>query len=258
MGKYYTVEVLPTIPATIQHAGDAADTHVLFDWTAFDVPKGSSKLLGITALIRGKDGRDSTMADIEFVFAKTQNGVVPITLGDEYATVDTPGWFNNVIGRQYMKYNNNGTLSDFSDGDLEYMNVGTTATLSPSTNAELVLTGESDSGTNVGYDKLYIAAIAKGAFSFTSNVFTTGTVEGDDGSISEIVVDNDSGGSPNAHSVFAIGDVVANEGGITLGTLSKVEAAKLTFESGMTGGDLADSQEIYNLNPIRLILSFER
>ena len=47
MGKYHTVDVWPTIPASVQHAGAAADTHVLFDWTAFNIPRGSNKLKAV-------------------------------------------------------------------------------------------------------------------------------------------------------------------------------------------------------------------
>ena len=53
MGKYFTVEVKPTIPnvAAGQHAA-FADNDLLFDWFAFDVPKGTSFIKQIVLEVR--------------------------------------------------------------------------------------------------------------------------------------------------------------------------------------------------------------
>ena len=41
---YFTVEVVPTITADTQAAA-FANQDLLFDWAAFDVPKGASRLV---------------------------------------------------------------------------------------------------------------------------------------------------------------------------------------------------------------------
>ena len=42
MGKYFTVEVKPTVTASKQHLGGFTAGDVLFDWTEFEIPKGLS------------------------------------------------------------------------------------------------------------------------------------------------------------------------------------------------------------------------
>ena len=171
---YFNVTVKPTIDVAALVAGDIDDAEILFDWSGFDVPKGASRLIGITVLYRGKNGADYAPTDFELFWAKGEKHtgssglLTPITLGDDGAAVDTPGWFHLVQGKTYVDASN-GT----NDGDLLYGNVITVPNVSggvaaassidgfPNTSG-LVLQGEPDSGTNVGYDKLYVAAIAKG------------------------------------------------------------------------------------------------
>ena len=47
MGKYFTVTVKPEIAASKQDDGAFADGDLVFDWTAFNIPKGPAKLLNI-------------------------------------------------------------------------------------------------------------------------------------------------------------------------------------------------------------------
>ncbi len=71
--KYFTVEVKPTIDTVAigQHAA-FANGDVLFDWMAFQVPRGPAKLIGVTAEIRPKGDAGSTVNKfpLELVFAK--------------------------------------------------------------------------------------------------------------------------------------------------------------------------------------------
>ena len=43
MGKYFTVEVKPTIAASKQNLGAFSANDVLFNWTEFDIPKGAAR-----------------------------------------------------------------------------------------------------------------------------------------------------------------------------------------------------------------------
>ncbi len=76
MGKYFTVEVKPTIPASHQAAGSAAYAadDVLFDWEAVQVPRGANKLVSATLIMRGTDGATQTPRDIDIYFAKSIDG----------------------------------------------------------------------------------------------------------------------------------------------------------------------------------------
>ena len=99
--KHFTVEIKPTIPGERQAAGSAAysDNDVLFDWEAFQIPKGAARLLSIAIIMRGKDGGAQESKDIDFFFAKTVDGVAPATLGNSNGTASAaPVVANHMIG----------------------------------------------------------------------------------------------------------------------------------------------------------------
>ena len=258
MGKYFTVEVKPTISVAGLAAGNFSDTEVLFDWHGFDVPKGASKLIGITAKVTGKNGVDYTMADIELFWAKSIAGNAPGTLGDDGAIVDTFGWFPNILGKTYLD-----ASSGSSDGDLIMGNImaaaapgggtlgGSQAVNLPIRNM-LVLEGEPETGTNVGYDKLYVAGIAKGTHNWGAS---TMTVNGTMVTTSPTLTVADL--SPVLSGVGP-GDVLRDEDGLLFGTVKSVDSAtQITMEDNLVAASSND-KVVYNTCPITLILSFER
>ena len=87
MGKFFTVDIKPTITASKQHLGAFDDGDVLFNWTAFNVPKGANRLIDAAFIIRGTDGATQTFAST-LLFAKTLNGNAPDSLGTIHATAD--------------------------------------------------------------------------------------------------------------------------------------------------------------------------
>ena len=54
--KYFTVEVKPDIDADLLGAAALADDDVIWSWWPFQIPKGSSRLLNVTARVAGTDG----------------------------------------------------------------------------------------------------------------------------------------------------------------------------------------------------------
>ena len=98
MGKYFNVTVKPPIAVAALAAGNITDAEILFDWHGFDVPKGASRLIGITCLYTGKNGVRYAPTDYELFWAKSNaDGTAPGTMGDDGAAVNTFGWFNNII-----------------------------------------------------------------------------------------------------------------------------------------------------------------
>ena len=285
MGRHYDVTVKPTIKASKQHAGAFAAGDVIFDWTAFNIPKGAARLLNTVALIRGTDGADQAVADLELFFAKSIDGVAPSTLGDLNAAVDTPGWFNNLIGMQFFDVSSNNIGSS---NDLVYMSMFQSG--SRGGGPDLVLQGEADSGANVGYDTIYVAGIAQGAFSFSTAVETTAAE--DVSALSTAIIggtsalDNGSGGTAANLNKFVVGDILHAEDDIILGEISALTANTITFrhdgvnqlhgngnllyevpddltawkiQNGAgAAGDLADGDEIYNVHPITLRFGLEK
>ena len=104
MGKYFTVEVKPTIPtvASGQHA-EFADDELLFDWYAFDVPKGTCRLLHIDQEVRPKGDSGSTVNefDLDLLLAKAnQDGTAPSSIGtvNSAALGSAVNLSNNMMG----------------------------------------------------------------------------------------------------------------------------------------------------------------
>ena len=225
MGKFFTVEVNPTITASKQHAAAFAAGDVLFDWTSFQIPKGSARLLSTIATVRGTNA--STLGDLnDPVDTATATGS------------STTGWFRNIIGYQFFDASAQGMGS--SD-DLVYMNT----IQSPGNGGvgNLVLTGEPESGDNVGYDTIYVAGISQGALDFSTT-------------------DKGSNDDPDADLIFQPGDVIHTGTDDALGTIQSIAAfgsskQDITLTSGFDV-DVADNEELYNLNPIKLIFSFEK
>tara|TARA_R100000458_G_C8237539_1_gene217456 strand:+ start:36 stop:818 length:783 start_codon:yes stop_codon:yes gene_type:complete len=257
--KYFDVTVKPTVKASKQHAGAFSAGDVLFDWTPFQIPRGSARLLNTFVTVRGVDGADQGAKDIELFFAKSIDGNAPSTLGDSNDPVDSSGWQNNLIGYQMLDHSSNSTGS--SD-DLVYITTLTSG--SRGGGPDVVLTGELDSGDNVGYDTVYVACLTQGAHNFSTTVIARGGTTAD-GSVAVVETDKGSNDDPDAELIFVPGDVLATTNGTddrTLGTVKSIAAfgsskQDITFEAAIEA-TIADNEEIYNLNPVVLKFSFER
>tara|TARA_Y100000992_G_scaffold260697_1_gene195742 strand:+ start:293 stop:1045 length:753 start_codon:yes stop_codon:yes gene_type:complete len=250
MGKYFNVEVKPTIVASTQTSAFAAGD-ILFDWASFQVPKGANKLLATTVLVRGKDGADVAAKDTEFYFAKTKSGIAPSTLGAGNAAVDTAtqnggqGWFQHLIGFQTFDVSSNNIGS--SD-DLVYMNMMQMPNRGGG--QEIVLTGEPDSGDNVGFDTLYVAGIAQGAYDFASTIQCDGIQATSQNLLTVKTTD--------PRNSFVPGDIIHDENDRLMGTIQSVDSdTQLTMTSNLANATV-NNKDLYNLSPITIILSFER
>ena len=237
--RHFT-RVAPIMPASIQAAA-YADTEILFDWHKIEGLKGSA-ITGIQAVIRGTDGADqpaATLVGMDLFFATSHiptpnDGVnvsidaVPPTLGTTGAAVDTPGWFNNLIGFVPL------LAADMSDGDLVYLNMASKSGLS----------------IPIGAD-VYVAAISKGAFDFrtTIRVNETGFAAG-----AQTVITLD---TKVASPVFAPGDIIHAVDDAVLGTIKTVDSDTQITLTKANVDAIADSDIVYNVTPIQFILTSE-
>jgi len=245
MGKYFTVEVKPTILPSKQHLGVYADNDLVFDWFAFDIPKGTNRLIDATVILRGTNGirQEHTL---DFYFAKSRNGSDPASLGTVNATASGTGYFNDILGTVTID------TGDFAHG-LDHLSVasgprtGTAHSVIPA----LCLAGEPDSGTNVGYDKLYVAATATG--STYPNFAATIDVDGIQATTQAVLAVE----STHATKCFDVGDVIFDEDDRLMGTIKTVDSTtQLTMESNLANASVND-KKLYAHSPIKLILSFE-
>ena len=258
---YFNVTAKPFILPSEQHDGNITDTQILADWTSFEIPKGAARLIGMTVLYRGKNGADVTPTDFEIIWAKSNpDGSAPTSLGAVTAAVGVPAegsppWFNLVQSRSYIDVTNGG-----NDGDLTYMNVivpqsigGRVADtyLNGGVGNTIVLQGEPNSGTNVGFDKLYCALIAKATHNWGASTIT---VNGTPATTTNVIAVAD----VDAGLVFAPGDVIYDEDDRLMGTVKSIDSdVQITFENNLANAGVND-KVLYNGSPITLVLSFEQ
>ena len=247
MGKYFQVEVKPTINASIQKLGAFADGDALFDWTAFDLPRGANRLIDVRAISRGADGVANSFA-MAIHFAKTLNNTQPATIGTLHAAPQVGEYFNHSIG--HLSSEELDTLTG-AGGSIAGLNHHIFINNRQSSH-ELVLQGEPDSGENVGFDKFYMAGVnIDGDPTFASTV-QVGT--SDTSTSSPIITVK----TTQATKLFAVGDVVVDEDNQLMGTIKSVDSTtQITLEENCANVS-AINKDLYVLNPIKFILSFER
>tara|TARA_R100001594_G_scaffold27482_2_gene52286 strand:- start:275 stop:1063 length:789 start_codon:yes stop_codon:yes gene_type:complete len=262
MGKFFTVTVRPELPIATLIANDGTDkpfaaTDLFFDWAAFDIPKGAALLRHVTLLVRGEDGSPQTARDFQLYFAKSHSGgTAPSSLGTGNATVDGTGYYQQIIGALLLNSGDFRTNLDFGVSVVTTGYGGNTDQI-----PNMVLEGEPESGTNVGYDKIYVAGVggASNTWDFSTGVLTTQAETASTSAAKTITTDG-----THATKALQKGDVVAAAGPAggsgsykTVGTVTSVNSTtSVTFDA--IAEALEDNDELVVTNPITMILSFER
>ena len=257
---YFTVEVKPTIPASEQAGNSSvyASTDILFDWTSFQIPRGAAKCLGATVVFRGKNGASQTVGDVDIFFAKTVNGTAPATIGASNATAACgPVVSNHIIGMIRLDDGASYGESGFDKFSIASSNISS----EPSMHGNVIIEGEPDSGDNVGYDTIYLGAITGAAHDFGTTVLVSNAIAADNTTVIPTQATSDGNDDPDAHLKFAVGDVIHSATDDELGTIASIAAFSTAQNITLTANNvdaIADNEEIFNINPIRIILSFEK
>jgi hypothetical protein len=233
-------------------ANDKTDTpftadDILFDWQAFDVPNGTVNLESVTAYMVGEDGGVQADKDFGLVFAKSVNNTAPTTLGEENAAqtacFEMPLHYVGAI------------KVEASTTSMYGMAFGTAYTWGAQgangIDRSIIMSPEPLSGTNVGYDKLYVAGFAGGAFDFSTGVLSTGVISAD--AQTTIAVD-----TVDARKAFQKDDIVyIHDVDTACGTVSSVASGVITL-TGNNVVAIANNDEIINATPITLHLGFSQ
>ena len=223
--KFYSVTVKPTMTAS-KLAAAYGDGDVLFPWTEVPVDRGASRLISITAVVRGTNGaRQEFPMDLVFSKSSSEN-----SLGTENATASMfPS--NNIIGGHKI------LATDYGDG-LDTFAVTNSSSAKP----DLVVAA--DSG-----ESIYVGGIANGAFDFQSTVVCDGVQ-----ATSQAVLTVK---TTSAQINFAIGDVLHDEDDRAIGTVKTVDnSTQMTMTANLSNATV-DDKDLYNVNPITLIFGFE-
>ena len=269
--KYFTVEVKPPIDADLLNAAAlASDDDVIFSWTPFEVPRGASRLLNVTARVAGTDGT-AQHHPFQLLFAKSKidatTGVMsnPASIG-EYNTVATAiKSLNQIIGGikieaiDYMCQSLVGCSVASTGNSVAANGANIDVVLMPSGGARTkYLNGSTLTDIPAGQDILWVAGIACGAFDFASTVTTDGTV----GATATTVHTDEK----DANLVFSVGDVIQELDNTIIGTITAIGAVDGTdvditvdrVEGGGPKDAIADGVKVYHRHPITLELSFEK
>jgi hypothetical protein len=250
---YFTVEVKPLVPASTQNAGAFTAGDLLFDWKEFEIPRGGAKLVGVTALVRPKGDAGPTPNNfgIDLIFGKvgTSLGTVNAVFGLTTPQEDILGSVN-IATSNFTGPNSAASTSCVSVGSVS----GVDMVISPDVTAL-------NTGTNVGYDKFYVAGIANGAIDFTSVIANTEDLAAEHADSKTITTD----GSCSPIELFLPGDVIHI--GTSTGTpaadslygtlLTADSATQITLEA-VSETALVDGDVLFNINPIKLLLHFEK
>tara|TARA_R110002167_G_C12490823_1_gene635387 strand:- start:27 stop:833 length:807 start_codon:yes stop_codon:yes gene_type:complete len=267
INKYFTVEVKPIVQADDNGMSDesAANDDVLFDWTPFEVPKGSSRLLGATVRVAGTDGVKQESA-LQLFFAKSANyaGVLdnkPITIGGWSAVPVTVPSKNEHLGSLKIE------TIDYMCQSTPGMSVGSTgnSVAANGSNVDMVLTplrnpadyyynGTTKVPLSPGADVLWVCGMACAEFDFASTVTSDGALAAGYKTLHTDV--------KNANLVFSPGDVIQELDNTVIGTITSISSPTGTdcdiFLEENAVNPIADGVVIYHRHPITMELSFEK
>tara|TARA_R110000787_G_C13272740_1_gene431650 strand:+ start:40 stop:786 length:747 start_codon:yes stop_codon:yes gene_type:complete len=246
---YFTKTIDCEIPGSRQHVAAFAAGDLLFDWTGFEIPKGGAKLVGATALIRGKGDANATGNTFGFSLLF---GRVGATIGTANAVAFLTGKITkDIYGSLEME------AADFmgtatANGSLSV------ATTGGNKASSIVLTGDPLTPTSdtVGYDKFYVAGVAQGAFDFiTLNRINDGDI--DSASPGTTLVTDGSG--MDIREQIMVGDELVTHDDAAIGTVASLTSTTSTeLTAALATGILEDDDFVYVKHPITLQLHFEK
>ena len=235
--RYFTQVVKPVLTVSVMDSGAYSTDDLLFPMTAFDMPKGTNRLIGVTALVRGNDGAAQALP-FDLIFSSK-----PTELGTEHATV-TMAPTSDIIGVVSI------AAADYGQNSIDYMSIATAAATPPS----LCLTSDAGFAKNAatgGYDRIYVAGVSGGAFNFAST--TAVTAQHTAGASTVLTLDGKS-----ALLTLAPGDNIRADDDAVIGEILTVDSATQITLTAANTAQIEDGDEMYNVSPIKLILSFER
>ena len=257
MGKYFNVRFKPDIvngdisPIIASNKTDNPfqNGDVLFDWHTLELPQ-ACKLASVTCVVNGEDGAAQANENIELIFARAIDGVAPTTLGLVNGTASSLNLQHHVIGTVTM------------DKDKGAFGIDSCFILSSAVgsadggHAAIVLEGEhsTTTGYKTGYQTIYVAAIARGAYDFSTGVLANAAVSDDTAATATtgIVVK-----TVDARLVFSPGDTVyIHDVDTAIGVVKSVTDNDIILKSANVGA-IAENDEVINANPLKFTLHCE-
>ena len=237
-------------------ADDKSDTafttnDLLWDWQAIDIPRGACALVDACIFMVGEDGGNQSNVDLTLLFAKSVSGTAPTSLGEENSAPSGSYTLpKHLIGACKIEGSGNGIgQATLGHGTVYYGNIaGNNGNV-----MQCILEGEPESGTNVGYDKIYCACVCESAgLDFSTGVLATGAVTS--GSATDITVD-----TVDVRKAFQPDDIVyIHDVDTAIGVVSSVPDATSLILKAANGAAIANNDEFINATPITVTLKFSK
>jgi len=256
MGKYFDTGWLkPITPVTNQIATNSADDafadkDIVWDWLAIDIPKGTHKLIDACMIVQGTHGARQAEIDFQLWFAKGIDGVAPPSLGTVNSAVTGSGHRKHMLG--ILQYDYSQTATDTFIYNSFYSTSLTSTDGLKTINPSIIVNGDPNSGTNAGYDKIYVAGIAMGALNFSTNVLLNqGSDQAATTTTTTLTVDG-----AHATKVFEVGDIIQAMDLAAIGTIQSLTTTSIVVD--LCEAALVDNDEILTTSPVKLKLGFEQ
>jgi len=263
--RYVLATIEPKIDTLPNTAFSAKD--ILFDWTAFQVPKGTCAIRSINVITQGTDAVAANGdQDVSLYFAKSINGVAPPTLGatnSAIAIINAAAVRRHIIAHQFLDATE---MEDKNDPLIGYNVLGSgthnTANLQSNRHDAIIegdtfFSGDANHSKTVeGFQTIWVAGVAIGAHNF-------GTACLIDGAVTDLTTRTfDVSENTDADDVFAVGDELiacaANGSSVqVIGTVTAVTADTITTDGVGFDGALADDDEVCFRRPITLRLGLQ-
>ena len=264
--KYYNVKVKPdvingdvsTVIGTTGQDADFSGGDLVFDWTPFYIPKGTSKVENIALYMNGEDGGAPVATDIYLFFARDVDGVAPLSAN----TVNSAGitsCFNlatNFLGAMKLDGTTTGIgkMKGPAHGNLYIQGIQSNA---GHMNFP-VLEGE-ESSSKPGYSQVYVCGVidpGSDDLGFKTNVLSNAGVSISTAATTTtgIVVK-----TTDARRAFQKGDTIyIMDSDTAVGVVKSVpDATHIVLESANAVA-IATNDEIVNANPIKISLGLSQ
>ena len=265
--KFHMARVKPVFDQA-DHTAAVPGGDVLFDWHAFEIPRGGACVRSITAIINGKDSAATNNSDKNFslVFGKSVNGIAPPSLGVTNTTTTKAMWAaarRHIIGYKYI------SATEMRSADAEfraYSLLSNSFNRSTKTDDEsehglgnpapIILEGDPNySGTTKGYQTIWVAGIAiEGSFDFGTAVALN---DSDADNLAALGTATLIVNGTDVRDLFCIGDEIVAADNAAIGTIKSMTHdgtdGTIVLESAHTDA-LANTDEICFKHPMDLML----
>ena len=253
-GCYHLATVKPIVDSPRVATAYTA-TDLLFNWYAFEIPKGAFAIKSLQMIVAGTEGVAANAKNIELIFAKSVNGAAPPSLGivnnklsdgntltKAIATAARP----HIIGYKFIDAS---AMKDVGVDLVAYELLGDAGGTEENNNMNMVLEGDPNfvgdsthSATTHGYQTIWVAAIAnEGGEDFGTGVIID-AAEGYAAGVTSLNCDGVAG-----DLVFAPGDELIAQDGALIGIVKTVSDdgshTTIVLESGLTAA-LANDDEV--------------